>query len=107
MGGAIVERITVNTLNESYFIELPFWENLDVPGRLRGVKENKVFVDISGSELTDTDEMFEEMGFYEENRSFFELLRSGKEVSCDLESGIQAVDIANYIRARKKLYLNE
>jgi len=46
MGGAIVERITVNTLDESYFVELPFWENLDVPGRLRGVKENKVFVDI-------------------------------------------------------------
>jgi len=51
--------------------------------------------------------MFEEMGFYEENRSFFELLRSNEAVSCDLESGIQAVDIANYIRARKQLYLNE
>lgn len=107
MGGAVVERITVNTLDESYFVELPFWNNLDVPGRLRGVKENKLFVDISGAELIDTGEMFEEMGFYEENRSFFELLRSGVDATCDLESGIQSVDIANYIRERKPVYYNQ
>ena len=104
MAGAVVERITVNTLDESYFVELPFWNNLDVPGRLRGVKANELVVDISGTELIDTGEMFEEMGFYEENRDFFELLRSGAEVSCDLSSGVQSVDIANYIRTRKAEY---
>lgn len=104
MGGAIVERITVNTLGESYFVELPFWKNLDVPGRLRCVKGKKLFIDISGSELIDTSEKFEEMGFYEENRSFFELIRSGADISCDLESGIQSVDIANCIRERKPKY---
>ena len=104
MGGGIVERITVNTLNESYFVELPFWNNLDVPGRLSCVKEKKLFIDISGDELIDTSERFEEMGFYEENRSFFELLRSGAGATCDLESGIQSVDIANCIRARKSKY---
>ena len=104
MGGAVAERITVNTLDETYFVELPFWNNIDVPGRLRGVKKDEVIADISGQELIDTGEMFEEMGFYEENRSFFELIRNGDNVSCDLESGIQSVDIANYIRNRKKIY---
>ena len=104
MGGAVIERITVNTLDKTYFVELPFWNNLDVPGRLRVVEKNVVTVDISGSDLIDTNEMFEEMGFYEENRSFFELIRSGEKPTCDLESGIQAVDIANYIRERKERY---
>lgn len=107
MGGAVIERITVNTLDESYFAELPFWENIDVPGRLRGVVKGELKVDISGEELTTSGEMFEEMGFYEENRGFFELVRSGGEVSCDLRSGLQSVDIANYIRNRKKTYTNE
>lgn len=107
MGGAVSERITVNTLNETYFAELPFWNNIDVPGRIRGVRKDEVFVDISGRELTDTGEMFEEMGFYEENRSFFELIRKKKEAESDLESGIQSVDIANYIRTRKTVYNKE
>ncbi len=104
MGGAVIERITVNTLDKTYFVELPFWNNLDVPGRLRVVEGNEVTLDILGSDLIDTAEMFEEMGFYEENRDFFELIRSGAKPTCDLESGIQAVDIANYIRERKVRY---
>lgn len=104
MGGAICERITVNTENESYFVELPFWNNLDVPGRLRGIKGNEVFADVSGSELIDTGEMFEEMGFYEENRSFFELIRSGIKPFSDLESGLQSIEIAECLEKRIPLY---
>ena len=104
MGGAVVERITVNTLDESYFVELPFWNNLDVPGRLRAVNKDVMTADVSGTELIDSGEMFEEMGFYEENRSFFELIRSGIEPTCDLESGMQSVEIADYIRNRNAIY---
>ena len=104
MAGSTVERITVNTMDESYFVELPFWNNLDVPGRLRAVRKDEIFADISGRELTDTGEMFEEMGFYEENRGFFELIREGGVPYCDLETGIQSVEIADCIRTRKKTY---
>ena len=105
MGGAVSERITVNTLSESYFVELPFWNNLDVPGRLRMVKAKELSEDILGDSLIDTGEMFEESGFYEENRSFFELIRSGATPTCDLYTGIQSVEIANLIRERKTEYV--
>ncbi len=107
MGGGIAERITVNTLDNTYYVELPFWRNMDSPGRLRVVNKNETILDISGTELVDSPEMFEEMGFYEENRGFFELIRSGGPVSCDLKTGLQSVDIANYIRERKPQYNKE
>lgn len=107
MGGGISERITVNTLLNSYYVELPFWNNIDSPGRLRAVTVNETVCDIKGSELIDSTDMYEEMGFYEENRSFFELIRSGARKQSDLESGLQSVDIANYIRNRKAMYIKE
>lgn len=104
IGGVNIERISVNTLGETYFVEIPFKNNPDVPGRLRVITNKEITVDISGEELTDGCEFFEGMGFYEENRSFFELIRRGDKISCDLESGIQSVDIANCIRNRVEIY---
>ena len=106
-GGAVVERITVNTPDESWFVELPFWNNLDVPGRIRGIKKNEVFFDVSGAELAKTGEMFEEMGFYEENRSFFELIKSGVKPYSDLKSGLQSMEIAECLEKRISVYENK
>ena len=61
--------------------------------------------DISGETLVDETVMFEESGFYEENRGFFEFLRSGQQRKNDLSSGIQSVEIADYIRKRKPPYV--
>lgn len=100
-GGTIVERATVNTLDETYFLELPFWGNIDDPGRLRGIKNGKdMFLDINGKDIVDSDEQFETGGFYEENRSFFEQIRENKGVTCDLETGIQTVDLINCLANR-------
>lgn len=104
MGGTIAERITVNTDKAAYFAELPFWSNPDSPGRLRRIVGNDVTDDISGDQLVDSCEMFEESGFYEENRGFFEYLRAGGETRCDLGDAIQSVEIADCIRNRKKRY---
>ena len=104
MGGTVCERITVNTENETYFVELPFWNNLDVPGRIRGIKGNEIILDISGAELIDSGEMFEEMGFYEENRSFFELIKSDVKPFSDLKSGLQSIEIAECLEKRIKVY---
>lgn len=104
-GGVIVERATVNTHNETYFLELPFWKNIDDPGRLRGIRSGEgVFLDIDGMSLVDSDAMFETSGFYEENRSFFEQIRKNEGPTCDLESGIQTVDLINCIANRIKEY---
>ena len=104
MGGAVIERLTVNTLGESYFVELPVWNNLDCPGCIKVIKEAKLANVIDGNDIAEN-EMYIQSGFYEENRSFFEMIRNEKSPYSDLESGIQSVDIANYIRAGKKEYV--
>ena len=107
MGGVVIERITVNVEGESFFVELPFWENLDAPGRLTHMRNGQLVQEISGDSLVDSTAMFEESGFYEENRDFFEYLRRGEPIHCDLYSGIQSVDIANALRQRAARYVKE
>lgn len=104
MGGALFERIAVNTLNETYFVELPIKTSPDGNGRLRMFREGVCALDIPGQTLVDEAEMFQQCGFYEENRGFFEMIRSGTAPTCDLESGMQSVDIANCLRNRKQAY---
>ena len=104
VGGTTVERISVNTDKATYFAELPFWSNPDSPGKITRLDGNSITNEVFGDSLVDTDEMFENSGFYEENRSFFELIRSGVQPFSDLESGMQAVELADLIRNRIKSY---
>ena len=103
MGGTVAERVSVNTDRATYFVELPFWSNADSPGKLTRIAGNDVTDIITGNSLVDSTEMFEESGFYEENRSFFEAVRSGDKTE-NVSSGLQSVEIADYIRKRKIKY---
>ena len=100
MGGTVCERISVNTEAATYFVELPFWKNFDSPGSLIRVVGAEVTHRIAGDALVSSTEMFEESGFYEENRSFFEHVRAGGPVINDTLDGVQAVEIADCIRKR-------
>ena len=97
-GGAITERVTVNTVGHSFFVDLPMWENIDVPGKLLQVTENNKCQVVMGDELSDTTEMFEVSGFYDENRLYFEKLRERNERINDLQSAIQSVELEDCIR---------
>ena len=103
-GGAVVERITVNTVDNTYFLELPFWGNIDVPGKLTHVRVNEVVEVITGDTLSDSTDMYEVSGFYDENRLFFEHLRSDGETICDLESAIQSVELEDALRNNVENY---
>lgn len=103
-GGTNCERITVNTPDETYFVNLPVKGGPDSNGSFMCVKGREIIENISGSSITDTEETFEGMGLYEENRSFFELIKSGEDVTCDLESGIQSIEIASCLHNRKTVY---
>ena len=103
-GGAIVERISVNTVENSYFVELPFWGNTDVPGKLTHVRRNEVCEVITGDTLSDSTDMFELSGFYDENRLFFEHIRSSDERICDLETAIQSVELEDALRNNVEKY---
>jgi len=98
VGGAVIERITVNCHTHTFFVELPVWNNLDVPGRLTHVHESRLVDVVHGDTLCDSTEMFEVSGFYNENRLYFEELRSKKEQICDLESTVQSVELEDCIR---------
>ena len=98
-GGAVTERVTVNTVNHTFFVDLPMWENIDVPGKLLHVIEGNKCTTVDGSSLVDSTEMFEVSGFYDENRLYFEHLRSGsQEIINDLQSAVQSVEIEDCIR---------
>lgn len=107
IGGAVTERITVNTLNSTYFVELPVWDNCDSPGRLRCYRQVELVADICGADLVDDVKMYLESGFYDENRLYFEKLRASDEVFSDLESAIQSVEISNCLRERKATYVKK
>ena len=107
MGGTICERISVNTATASYFVTLPFWKNFDSPGTLVRVVGAEVTHRITGDTLVDSTEMFEESGFYEENRGFFEHLRHGEPRCNDTLDAVQSVEIADCIRRRVPEYRKE
>ena len=104
MGGVTLERITVNTPDETYLADLPFWSNMDSPGHLRAWHKDEPILDIPGDSLLTTTEMYEESGFYAEISTFFDEIRHNLPPTCDLESGIQSVDLSNYLRLRRTHY---
>ena len=103
-GGAVTERITVNTHNNTFFVDLPVWGNMDVPGKLVHVKDGDKIETVTGDQLSDSTEMFELCGFYDENRSFFEHLRNGGKRICDLSGCAQSVEIEDCIRNSVESY---
>lgn len=104
MGGTVAERISVNTDTSTYFVELPFWSNPDSPGKITRLVGNDITDIITGDTLVDSTEMFEESGFYEENRSFFEAVRCSDKTE-DVSSGLQSVELADCIRKRRIKYV--
>lgn len=107
VAGAVIERLSVNTLNNTFFVDLPVWNNIDVPGKLVHIENNQKVETITGDMLSDSTQMYELTGFYDENRLFFEHLRNNDEIICDLESAIQSVEIEDCIRNSQTSYKKE
>jgi len=107
MAGAILERITVAAEGHMFFAHLPVWGAADAPGELLHMENGEICETISGRALVASDEVFETNGFYAENESFLNNLRSGKAPQDDIRSGLQAVEIADCIRMRQAHYAAE
>lgn len=105
--GVSIERVTVNTQDNTFFLHTPFWSQYDHPGKLVHLMKNQVIVDATGKEVSDGDDAFEYMGFYYENASFFDDIRAGRKPVCDLKSTVQSVEVAECIRNRMPEYRNE
>jgi predicted dehydrogenase len=99
--GAAFEHITVNTLGKTYILKMPILGTEDFPGSLTVYEENRQSLRIDGKEFSGTDEMFVLSGFYDENASFFDAIKSGARPSGNVASSLQSVEIADCIRKRK------
>jgi myo-inositol 2-dehydrogenase/D-chiro-inositol 1-dehydrogenase len=105
VSGTVIERATVNAYNHTFFVHIP-WGSMDASGRLLHIFKDQIQLDITGSELSASDDMFLLNGFYEENAAFFDNLRAGIKPAGDIASGLQSVEIADSIRKRKREYLS-
>ena len=104
MGGAQFERISLNTINHTYFVNLPIQGCFDRPGELVHFKQKQFIEKIDGASLVDSEEYFEGAGFYNENRLFFEHIRNNDEIICDLATAIQSVELEDCVRKSIKKY---
>lgn len=98
--GCVSERIHVSCVDYTFFAELPVWNGIDMPGRLVCTKNGTAYKTITG----DRESLFESNGFYAENATFFDLIKRGKKAYSDVATGIQSVEIADYLRKRKPEY---
>jgi len=104
MSGVVIERYTVNTGDKTLMLNLPWIESVDIPGSLIEYTKGEKTSEISGADLSGPD-FYLANGFYRENEVFFDTLQSGGKLNCDLYSAIQAVEIADYAKMKRKTWL--
>lgn len=108
--GVRLERITVvarggnDEGNSVYKALLPYGDSLDSPGSLLVYRGDRLVKEVKGETLTDSTEIFETNGFYQEDSSFFDAVRRGEQPATNLASAIQSVEIAGCIRRRESRY---
>ena len=107
MTGARFERITVNVGDSTYLALLPYVNSTDSPGRLLHYRNDKIISEINGEEICGSSEIFMTNGFYQEDASFFDAVKSGKQPESNLQSALQSVEIADCIRKRQKEYFSK
>ncbi len=98
--GCVVERIFISCTDHAFFLELPVWGGMDMPGRLVCTTAGKVYKEVIGT----LDTMYESNGFYGESECFFNEIRAGAAPYSDVADAIQAVAIADAMRHRKAGY---
>jgi len=99
-GGCVTERITLSCTDYTFFLELPVWSGLDMPGRLVCTSAGEVYKTVVGEYET----MFESSGFYDESAGFLDAIRRGDAPVSDVITGVQAVEIADCMRRRAPVY---
>jgi hypothetical protein len=105
MAGIVAERLTVHARDSTFMAFLPVYENsADFPGRLLRYTGGKKIYEFSGETLAGGLGLFETNGFYQEDTAFFEAVRNEKMPQADLDSAVQSVEVADYIRRRMPSY---
>jgi len=104
MSGLNTERLEINMHDGLLVLHLPIWAGcFDGFGKLSHYTNNEEVLLIKGEDQCSTDE-YVLGGFYHENKIFFDGLKQGETFPSGIMSGLQAVEIADCIRNRRKSY---
>lgn len=102
--GMNVERLEVNSYDHTFQLNIPIYGSNDFPGMLMHFEKNKLLVELSGKDVSESEELYVLNGFYDENRVFFDAIRNGEKPKGDIASCLQSVEIADCIRKRLQVY---
>jgi len=100
--GLDIERAIIHLLDDSYILHCN--NGPDVPGRLQHYHKGQIVYDVEADEYAKSHEDFIINGFYGENASFFDAVRSGLQSVHDFQSCRQSVELMQYMRERKLEY---
>jgi predicted dehydrogenase len=100
--GMNMERARVYCADQAF--ELACSNGLDAPGWLRSYQENRLVAQISGTQLTGSEDSFILNGFYAEDAAFFDAVQAGQQPRNDLASARQSVEIMQAMRERQEQY---
>ena len=96
--------MVVNTFDYSFFIDIPVWDSIDMPGKIICVEKNEIINEISKHDTRQNDAEFEKYGFYGEDKAFFDAIRSGTKLAPNIQQSMQTAEIMECIRKRQKEY---
>jgi predicted dehydrogenase len=105
--GAVVERMVVNTFENSFLIEIPVWDSIDIPGRITIVSNNEIISELSLHDNRQNSEEFQRYGFYGEDAAFFDCIRRDNNPSPTIGDSIPTAEIMEFIRKKKAHYISD
>lgn len=104
MAGGIAERVSMLSRDHSHYLELPVWNSIDAPGRLRQIAGGHLQSDTIGES---DNQSFVAYGFYGEDAAFLDAVRNGQRGMMGLERSRQVVAIAEAIQRRAPHFSTE
>jgi len=104
VAGVLVERAAAHAHGHSLYLEVPMWDGVDSPGRLRHYEGGRLAEEVTGDRCGDGTALFELGGFYGETAAFLDALQEGRAPAPDLRASRQSVEIAERIRERRDEY---
>jgi myo-inositol 2-dehydrogenase / D-chiro-inositol 1-dehydrogenase len=104
VAGTVAERLEINSLQNTFHLNLPLAGSKDMPGRLSHFYNGNTVLELNGINVSGNMDEFVLNGFYDENKVFFDDIRYGRKPVDDILSGLQSVEIADCIRNRLTEY---
>jgi predicted dehydrogenase len=104
VSGAVVERMIINTGDFTFFVSIPVWDSIDSPGKIISVEKNEIITELSLNDNRQNVDKVQQFGFYGENITFFDAVRSGKKLSPDIRQSLQTAELMECMRKKIRTY---